>query len=106
MSMYFNDCLAREYPSLLEEGFVSRAEFECIKDFHKALDGYLPPTNGYDHQAILDDPTWREITAKGRNSLQFLRALIFDPAEQAIFVDKPYAPALTAGDFSWASRPA
>src|SRR5215469_7585435 len=78
---YFNDCLATDYASLLEEGFVSQAEFDCIKDFHEALNGYKSPTNNYDHQAILDDPKWREITAKGRHSLEFLRHLIIDPKE-------------------------
>jgi len=63
------------------------------------------PTNQYDHQAILDDPKWSEIIAKGRNSLQFLRTLIIDPTEQKIFSSKSYAPALTAGDFSWPLRP-
>ena len=105
MCTYFDDCRTKDYASLLEEGFVSRAEFDCIKDFHEALDSYKSPTNDYDHQAILDDPRWREIAAKGRNSLQFLRTLIIDPAEQEIFSSKPYARALSAGDFSWPLRP-
>jgi len=105
MCEYFDDCQAKDYASLLEKGFVSQAEFDCLKDFHEALDNYREPTNHYDHQAILDDPKWREITAKGRNSLQFFRTLIIDPTEQEIFSSKPYARTLSAGDFSWPLRP-
>jgi hypothetical protein len=57
------------------------------------------------YRSILDDPKWREIVEKGRTSVQFLRALIIGPTEQGIFSDKPYARALTAGDFNWPLRP-
>jgi len=69
------------------------------------LHSYRSPISDYDHRSILGDPKWREITEKGRTSVQFLRALIIDPTEQDIFSDKPYACALTAGDFSWPLRP-
>jgi hypothetical protein len=101
---YFDDCRAKDYVSLLEEGFISQAEFDCIRDFHEALDGYRPP-NQYDHHAILGDPRWHEIIAKGHISIRFLRTLITDPGEQEIFSSKPYARALSAGDFSWPMRP-
>jgi hypothetical protein len=101
---YFNDCQAENYASLIQEGFISQAEFDCIKDFHEALNGYRP-TDSYDHRAILDDPRWGEIVAKGRKSLRFLRALIIDPDEQKIFSSRPYARALSAGDFSWPLSP-
>jgi hypothetical protein len=106
MCKYFDDCRAKDCASLLQDGFISQAEFDCVRDFHEASDRYQPPTSQHDHQAILDDPKWSEITAKGRDSLQFLRTLIIDPTEQEIFSSKTYARALTAGDFSWPLRPA
>jgi hypothetical protein len=105
MCFYFGDCNLRDYGRYLEANFVSQAEFDSVKDFHEALRSYEEPTHVYDHEAILNDPKWQEITAKGRDSLQRLRGLITDPAEQEIFSSKPYARPLSAGDFSWPLRP-
>lgn len=106
MAEYFDDCLVGEgYTAFRDKGFLSNAEFDCIRDFHEALDQYRHSANAHDPEAILADPRWQEVTAIGGNSLQFLRALITDPSEQEIFATKAYARPLTAGDFSWPARP-
>ena len=101
---YFDDCLFEDYAGLIKKRLVQESEYNCIKQFHQALEEYSPP-NVYDHQAILEDKKWHELTALGQVSLKKLEALITDEAEQDIFTKRLYVSPLTAGDFSWPLPP-
>lgn len=104
MCCYFDDCnVARSgYEWCIEAGYLSRDEYECIKDFHNALYAYKEPNDdSYDHEAIVNDQKWQDIVSLGKHSVEKLRQLITDPEEEEIFSKKLYAPALTEGDYTW-----
>ncbi len=68
MCCYFDD-LANDdnYKTQLEEGWVSKQEFEVIKPWHEKLNNYGSPSNDdFDHEAILNDPKWLEILEIGK----------------------------------------
>lgn len=66
MCCYFDDILFEEYEQLVEDGWLSRNEYEIIKIWHELLDNYNSPNkDDYDNKAILDDINWRQILQKG-----------------------------------------
>jgi hypothetical protein len=71
---YFDDlAIDDNYKYQLDKGWVTKVEFEIIKNWHIALDNYKSPKNDdYDNEAILNDPKWLEIFKIGvkmRNEL-------------------------------------
>jgi len=74
MCSYFDDlAIDDNYKYQLDKGWISKPEFEIIKDWHEELDKYDSPSNDdYDGEAILNDAKWLEIVQNGvdaRNEL-------------------------------------
>lgn len=67
MCSYFDDLAIDEnYKGLLENGWVTKQEFEILREWHEALDKYKAPKNDdYDNEAVLNDFKWLEILQKG-----------------------------------------
>jgi hypothetical protein len=103
MASYFDDLpFGESYRFFLENAVISQAEYDCIIDFHGALDQYKEPRGDhYDHESILEDGQWQQVVAKGAVAMKRLEALIVDEQEKEIFSKKLYTPPLTAGDFTW-----
>jgi hypothetical protein len=106
MCGYFDDLQIRDagqdYEAIIKDGRVSKAEYECIKDFHQALSAYKDPNNdAYNVEAIISDPKWQRVVSIGAAAVKKLEPLITDPQEHEIFSKKLYAPPLKAGDFTW-----
>lgn len=74
MCSYFDDlAIDDNYKYQLDKAWVTKVEFEIIKNWHIALDKYKSPKNDdYDNEAILNDHIWIEILQIGmetRNEL-------------------------------------
>jgi hypothetical protein len=74
MCSYFDDlAIDDNYKYQLDNGWVTKKEYEIIEDWHITLDKYNSPKNDdYDNEAILKDPKWLEILqigVKTRNEL-------------------------------------
>lgn len=84
MSCYFDDLFFDDsyYEHYIDIEWVSRQEYEIIKDWHTLLDKYDAPKNDdYDHKSILADNHWLEIVKLGvvaKNKL----AQILNPNEK------------------------
>ena len=67
MCCYFDDlAIDNNYKYPLEKGWLTKKEFEIIKEWNEALDKYnSPKNNDYDHEAILNDSKWLEILRSG-----------------------------------------
>ena len=70
---------------LVSGGDISCAERDALWPLHEALRGYCEPSDAYDHEAILDDPTWHDVCRVASEVRSNLLALIVDPAERAYF---------------------
>ena len=86
------------YEEKVRIGFVTQDEHDCVKDFRRALDGYVAPNGDYDSLAVLGDPTWQAIVATGHRSIVELGKLVTDPEEKNTLLEKPV---LASGDFTW-----
>lgn len=72
---YFDDnCIYLGYDFFIKNGFISKIEYDTIKEWHTALDNYKEP-KGND-ETILNDPKWIEIVEKGRVSKENLKKII------------------------------
>lgn len=74
MCSYFDDlAIAENYKFQLDNGWVTKKEFDIIEAWHITLDKYNSPKNDdHDNEAILNDPKWLEILQVGvktRNEL-------------------------------------
>ena len=98
---YFDDTSLSDggYEKMIRNGFVTHEEYNCIKNFHDALDKYKEPNGHYDPAAILDDPTWQKIVALGKQSIDKLAIILADPEEKKALLEN--LPTLTEKDFSW-----
>ncbi len=104
MESYFGDLQLKDgYEKKIQEGFIIQNEYECIKDFHKALQQYQESNGTYDPAAILSDSNWLKIVLLGQESVSNLKKFITKPDE--IIVLSGELPALTAGDFTWPKKP-
>ncbi len=67
LSNYFDDLgIEDSYEYPLEKGWLTSQEFEIIKDWHETLINYRSPRfEDYNHDAILNDPSWLAILQKG-----------------------------------------
>ena len=70
MCIYFDDLLSdNDYEYFINTGWVTKQEYETIKDWHLALMRYkATKENDYDHEAILNDINWTEIVMLGEKS--------------------------------------
>lgn len=103
MESYFGDLQLEDgYKEKINEKFLTRNEYNCIKDFHELLQQYRE-TNIDDPDAILKDSNWLKIVAIGRESVLNLKKIIIDPDEIIAISSK--LPRLTAGDFTWPKNP-
>ena len=84
---YFDDlALDNHYQDIIIEGLISGQEFATIEPFHRALDEYasfgqkrdLPETQ------ILQDADWSTVLRLAVQGWTTLKAIIEDPAEQAL----------------------
>jgi hypothetical protein len=85
MCCYFDELVIDDnYKKLLRDVWVTKQEYEIIKDWHQALDKYDSPQNDdYDHEAILNDPKWLHILQMGVNVRIKLAEIISE-------TEKPY----------------
>ena len=92
MCSYFDDlAIDDNYRYPLENGWVTRKEFEIIKDWHKALDEYHSPKNDdYDNEAILNDPRWIEILQTGVNARNKLAETLDGVEKQLLTLEINY----------------
>jgi hypothetical protein len=85
MCCYFDDHLshgpAYSYAPKITAGLVSAEEVEAVAEFHALAEAYKPPTDDYDHDAILADPKWRDVVAAARTARDRLLPLLSDEGE-------------------------
>jgi len=65
---YFQEVLLGiDYQFYIKEGWLTRKEFEIIKEWHNELELYVPPPNSYeqDGMTILSDKEWQSIVRFG-----------------------------------------
>lgn len=74
MCSYFDDLgIDNNYEYQLEEGWISKDEFETIKLWHELLNKYDSPKNyEYDVEAILEDKSWQLIVEEGHKAKSVL----------------------------------
>jgi hypothetical protein len=82
---YFEQFGLRDgYTYALENGIVSEAEADAVREFHQALDRYQAPKgNDYDHAAILQDPKWRAVTELAARAANEVLSLSFNSSYRA-----------------------
>lgn len=71
---YFDDLeIDNNYEYQLKKGWVSKKEFETIKQWHELLDKYNSPKNDdYNHISIIEDKTWKLIVQEGQKAIREL----------------------------------
>ncbi|NVO30731.1 hypothetical protein [Hymenobacter lapidiphilus] len=85
MCCYFDDVFqGRKYEDFLSDGWISEAEYDCVKDWHELLDAHKAPNNeNYNDLAIVNDLEWRRIVAIGVIAKeQLIKLLPSDEASQ------------------------
>ena len=87
MCSYFDDLLGdNDYPPYIDKEWVTKGEYEAIKEWHTWLKDYEPAKGDpYDHEAILGDKKWQEITACGEQAKKKLALLL--PTEEKDILD-------------------
>src|SRR3984957_7231158 len=66
-----------------QEGWLSAAEFEILKEFRRGRVAYSPSRNGhYENAAILDDPAWRSVVGAAEQAKQQLLSITPDQRER------------------------
>ena len=93
---YFDDCLhGGGYEKLVTAGMLSFDEAFAVAEMHLKLDAYLKQVNLratkdrnalYDHQAILSDSAWIEVTEAARRARRRLLKLIKEPRERELLL--------------------
>jgi hypothetical protein len=76
MCMYFDDLglSDQDYEQWIQQGIITETEYKLVKSFHEQLAVYKPPTNEWDHEAILRDPAWITITKLAQKTLKELHS--------------------------------
>jgi hypothetical protein len=74
MCSYFDDLgIDNNYEYQLKKEWISKKEFETIKQWHELLDKYNSPKNDdYNHKSIIDDIEWKLIIQKGQKAIKEL----------------------------------
>ncbi len=87
VTVYFNDLSLDEanggYTARIAENLLSDVEAAAASRLHFLLDSYRPPTDDYDHHAILEDPSWHSVAAAAKEAQALLSDLIVQPDERA-----------------------
>jgi hypothetical protein len=86
MCSYFDDLVIdNNYKELLNEGWISKSEFEIIQSWHGLLDKYDSPNNeDYDLEAILADKKWQQIVKEGEKAKSELSRLLSKDENQIL----------------------
>tara|TARA_B110000967_G_scaffold76698_1_gene79310 strand:+ start:504 stop:794 length:291 start_codon:yes stop_codon:yes gene_type:complete len=74
MCSYFDDLgIDNNYEYQLKKEWISKKEFETIKQWHELLDKYnSPKNNDYNHTSIIEDNTWELIIQEGLKAIREL----------------------------------
>ncbi len=67
---------------LFGAGRIDEAERDLLWGVHLALSADKQP-DGYDHEAILASPSWREVVRVASNAVALLKRSLTDPEERA-----------------------
>ncbi|MFK8037485.1 MAG: hypothetical protein AB8B74_04295 [Crocinitomicaceae bacterium] len=75
MCSYFDDLnISDGYENLINNGLVSKTEYDSIYEWNKLLSEYESPKNDdYDNNAILNDPKWTRIIEIGVIAIENLK---------------------------------
>lgn len=86
MCRYFDDlALFSGYGQCIERGLVNHKEAEAVSAFHAAAAAYKAPGgDGYDHDAVLADPAWREVISLADSARLRLFDISSDPSERRV----------------------
>ncbi|AHW62337.1 hypothetical protein SAMN05444285_16211 [Draconibacterium orientale] len=86
MCSYFDDLVIdNNYKDLLNEGWISKREFEIIQSWHGLLDKYDSPNNeDHDVEAILADKKWQRIVEEGKKAKSELSRLLSKDENQIL----------------------
>jgi len=76
MNCYIYDVFCDfDYQYYIDKNWVTRDEYELIKEWHNDLASYKTP-NVYDHLTILNDKKWIDILKKGIEAKKKLKELL------------------------------
>ena len=70
------------YSRFQAERLLTADERAAVTPFHDLADAYAPPTDDYDHAAILDDPHWARVVESARMAQTALLPLLSEEAER------------------------
>ena len=89
MCSYFDDLAINDnYLNLLKNRWITKIEFEIIKEWHEALSQYRSPKDDdYDNDAVINDLKWLEILQKGMQAKVKLSEILSD-SEKHILNDE------------------
>ena len=89
MCSYFDDlAIDDNYLNLLKNRWITKIEFEIIKEWHEALSQYRSPKDDdYDNDAVINDLKWLEILQKGMQAKVKLSEILSD-SEKHILNDE------------------
>lgn len=78
ISCYFDELsIDDNYEKEITEGWISKEEYNAIKDWHELLNKYNPPKNeNYNHEAILEDENWKQVVKKGIKAKEKLKKIL------------------------------
>ena len=83
---YFTDLLLREeeggYPARLADNLLSPEEAAAASQLHIVFSNYRPPTDRFDHRAILEDPEWLCVVEAAQAAQALLATMIARPEER------------------------
>ena len=94
---YFD--LVCNYEKHIYNGYVSKEEYDVIKEFHFALERYEPNPN-FEDKDILTDSNWLKIVELGKNTLEKLALLLTDPEEKKLVLFLENYPICGIGPFT------
>lgn len=93
VTCYFDDTLhGGGYEELVTAGMLSFDEAFAVAEMHLKLDAFSKrlklsaASNSYNHQSIVSDPAWIEVTEAARCARMRLLKLITEPSEREILL--------------------
>jgi hypothetical protein len=82
---YSDDLILSDgYSWAVEKGFLSPDEAKAVAPMHELLNAYKESSSHFDHDAILADPGWIQITKAAEQTRQRLLETLTDANEQQI----------------------
>jgi hypothetical protein len=93
MCCYFDNLFSKyDYQYYIDNGWVSKHEYNIMKDWHEALDKYdSPANNDYDHNSILNDSKWLNIVKTGEIAKNALALTLNENEKQILTNEKNVA---------------